>query len=92
MKKVILALLTVTTLGTTMSAPFISNAHEHKTAKKDRAIGFRELNSNSYEVLLRRNNRQSWFLHTYYPNRFEAEKVAFSLPDRPLQESPRPVE
>jgi hypothetical protein len=79
MKKIILAILATSAIGTTLSAPFVANAHPFKSVEEDHAIGFRDLNSNSYEVLYRRNNRSSWQFHAYYANRFEAEKSAFRL-------------
>ncbi len=79
MKKFILTLLTVAALGTTLSAPLMANAREFQIAEADRAIGFRNLTSNSYQLLYRRNNRQDWQFYAYYGNRFDAEKTAFRL-------------
>jgi hypothetical protein len=79
MKKVILTLLTVAALGTTLSASLMANARQFRLAEGDRAIGFRHLTSNSYQVLYRRNNRQDWQFYAYYGNRFDAEKTAFRL-------------
>jgi hypothetical protein len=79
MKKIILAILATSAIGATLSAPFMANAHQSKAGNGDHAIGFRDLNANSYEVLYRKTNRPSWQFYGYYANRFEAEKVAFRL-------------
>ncbi|MCG9889506.1 MAG: hypothetical protein MH252_00345 [Thermosynechococcaceae cyanobacterium MS004] len=79
MNKFILTILTVAALGTTLSAPLIANAREFRLAEADHAIGFRNLTSNSYQVLFRRNHRQAWQFYAYYGNRFQAEKAAFRL-------------
>jgi hypothetical protein len=82
MKKVIVALLSLTALGITLTAPMVSNAFEiniggHRFSDR---YGYRS--DKVYAVFFRKHYLDRWKLKGNYGSRYEAEYAQHKLQDK----------
>jgi hypothetical protein len=79
MKKTIVTLLSLATLGSLLSTPLNASAGELRISDRDYSISFYDHSDKVYEVFYRRHRHDDWEYYGSYDSLSRAEKVAFSL-------------
>jgi hypothetical protein len=73
MKKVLVALLALTTLGTALSAPLMANAFEIKIGEHSFSDRYGHRSNQRYAVYYRKYYNRPWKFKGEYGSRYEAE-------------------
>jgi hypothetical protein len=82
MKKVIVTLLSLATLGTALATPMISNAFEINIGGHRFSDRYGHRSDNVYAVFYRKHYYESWKLKDKYGSRYEAEYAKHKLEDK----------